>query len=188
MSATLGAVRPDVPGSDSADVAIVAWPADAARRDELARSGTPRLLVVDPGTSPPALVDCLEDWVFAPVAPSAQSDLELQARSAALTLRAGCHHRLVPALDEEGFLSYGAQRVHVPPVEARLVGALLERYGAVVSANRLARAAWPDGNATRGMLDVRIHRLRRRLEPLGLVIRTVRQRGWILEALAPAGP
>lgn len=54
----------------------------------------------------------------------------------------------------------------------------------MVSAARLARAGWHDGTGSRAMLDVCIHRLRRRLGAVGLVIRTVRQRGWILEAVA----
>jgi DNA-binding response OmpR family regulator len=157
-------------------VVILAWPAGSAERDALARDGVPRLLVVDQGVNPPPLVDCLEDWVQAPA-----TEAELRARREALAVRAGCHHRLVPHLDDEGFLSFGTGRVHLPPVEARLAAALLDRYGAVVSAARLSRAGWPETVPTRGMLDVRIHRLRRRLEPLGLVLRTVRQRGWILE-------
>ena len=159
---------------------IVAWPAGAAEREALAREGVPRLLVVEEGVNPPPLLDCLEDWVQAPAA-----ETELRARREALALRADRHHRLAPHLDEEGFLSFGTGRVHLPPVEARLAAALLDRYGAVVSAARLSRAGWPGAVPSRGMLDVRIHRLRRRLEPLGLVLRTVRQRGWILEPAAP---
>lgn len=169
MSATLDSA----PGCA---VEVVAWPADEARRQALAQLGTPRLLVVAAGMEAPALLDCLEDWVTGGV-----SAAEVAARRAALALRAACHHRLVPHLDDEGFLSFGAGRIHLPPVESRLAGALLDRYGAVVSASRLARAGWPGTVPSRGMLDVRIHRLRRRLEPLGLVLRTVRQRGWILE-------
>ena len=165
---------------DAGAVVIVAWPAGTAQREALARVGTPRLLVVDQGVSPPPLIDCLEDWVQAPAA-----ETELRARCEALAQRAGWHHQLIPHLDEEGLLSFGAGRVHLPPVEARLAAALLERYGAVVSAARLSRAGWPGAVPSRGMLDVRIHRLRRRLEPLGLVLRTIRQRGWILEPRSP---
>ena len=165
---------------------IVAWPAGAAQREALARDGIPRLLVVDEGISPPPLLDCLEDWVQAPA-----DEAELRARREALALRADRHHRVVPHLDGEGFLSFGTDRVYLPPVEARLAAALLDRYGAVVSAARLSRAGWPGSVPSRGMLDVRIHRLRRRLEPLGLGLRTVRQRGWILEPASSengAGP
>ena len=53
--------------------------------------------------------------------------------------------------------------------------------GMIVSRDALARAGWPDGIPGRNVLDVHIVRLRRRLAPLGLVIRTVRSRGYLLE-------
>ena len=69
----------------------------------------------------------------------------------------------------------------LPPVEHRLMTVLLERYRAVVSREALARAGWPEGIPGRNVLDVHIVGLRRRLAPLGLVIRTVRSRGYLLE-------
>jgi DNA-binding winged helix-turn-helix (wHTH) protein len=72
-------------------------------------------------------------------------------------------------------------------VEARLAGALLDRFGRVVGAATLMRAGWPGEPASRGKLDVRIHRLRRRLVPLGLEVKTVRQRGWLLAAIEVDG-
>ncbi|MGH8990612.1 MAG: helix-turn-helix domain-containing protein [Acidimicrobiia bacterium] len=154
---------------------MVPWPAEADRRNALAAEGSPRLLVLEPGASPPPLLDCLEDWVHAPV-----DEDEMHARLEALRLRVSCHRLAVPELDEEGFLHFGSGHVYLPPVEARLAGALLERFGRVVGASSLMRAGWPGEAASRGKLDVRIHRLRRRLVPLGLVVRTVRQRGWML--------
>jgi DNA-binding response OmpR family regulator len=74
--------------------------------------------------------------------------------------------------------------VPLPPVEARLTDALLERFGAVVSRESLARAGWPDGAPGRNALDVHVLRLRRRINPLGLAIRTVRARGYLLEGCA----
>jgi hypothetical protein len=180
MSVTVDPERHEIVPREPGAVIIVAWPAGTAQREALAREGVPRLLVVEEGVSPPPLVDCLEDWVQAPA-----SETELRSRREALALRADCHHRVVPHLDQEGLLSFGGGSVYLPPVEARLAAALLDRYGAVVSAARLGRAGWPGVVASRGMLDVRIHRLRRRLEPLGLVLRTIRQRGWILEPAAP---
>lgn len=43
------------------------------------------------------------------------------------------------------------------------------------------RAVWPGQAPGRNALDVHILRLRRRLLPLGLAIRTVRSRGYLLE-------
>lgn len=161
-------------------VALVAWPAEAARREVLAAQERARLLVIAEGVAPPPLLDCLEDWIHAP----APED-EVRARMEALEVRARCHHPVVPELDGEGFLHFGSRWVHLPPVEARLAGVMVERFGRVVGATTLVRAGWPQGTSSRGTLDVRIHRLRRRLSPLGLVIRTVRQRGWMLEAAGP---
>ena len=159
-------------------LAVVPWPAEAARRVALAAEGSPRLLVLDEGTSPPPLLDCLEDWVHAPV-----DEGEMHARLEALRLRVSCHRQVVPELDEEGFLRFGTRQVYLPPVEARLAEALLGRFGRVVGGASLMRAGWPGEAPSRGKLDVRIHRLRRRLAPMGLVVTTVRQRGWML---APA--
>lgn len=61
------------------------------------------------------------------------------------------------------------------------MGALLERMGAVVSREQLSRAGWPGGAPGRNALDVHVLRVRRRIAPLGLAIRTVRSRGYLLE-------
>ncbi len=81
-------------------------------------------------------------------------------------------------------LRLGGAWVSLPPVEARLMAALLDRYGAVVSREALARAGWPAGAPGRNALDVHMLRLRRRLGPLALAIRTVRSRGYLLERSA----
>src|SRR3546814_10684067 len=62
--------------------------------------------------------------------------------------------------------SYLDRCVSLPPVEARLTAALLDRYGAVVSRDALARAGWPNGSPGRNALDVHVLRLRRRVAPL----------------------
>ena len=93
-----------------------------------------------------------------------------------------------PALDDDGVLRLGDRWVSLPPVEARLTAALLDRYGAVVSRDALARAGWPAGAPGRNALDVHMLRLRRRLSPLALAIRTVRSRGYLLERVAAAEP
>ncbi len=156
------------------------WPAEAPRRAHLVEEGRPRLLLVEDGASPPEAVDCLEDWLRVPV-----DDAELGARMAALAVRAGVHAGPDrPELDDDGVLRRGGAWVSLPPVEARLIAALLDRLGAVVSREALARAGWPDGAPGRNALDVHVLRLRRRLAPVGLVIRTVRSRGYLLEVSA----
>jgi DNA-binding response OmpR family regulator len=105
------------------------------------------------------------------------------ARVGALDNRASAHlDPGAPELDEFGTLRFGGGWVSLPPVEARLTEALVGRLGAVVSRDALAQAGWPGGAPGRNALDVHVLRIRRRLAPLNLVIRTVRSRGYFLEA------
>ena len=158
------------------DVALLRWPAEAVRRDSLAATGVPRLRLLEPGDSPPLPADCLEDWIRVP-APEA----DVRARTAGLAVRGGSHSHAVPDLDDHGVLRTAAGWVPLPPVEARLTEALLERFGAVASRDSLSRAGWPGGAPGRNALDVHVLRLRRRLSSVGLAIRTVRSRGYLLE-------
>jgi DNA-binding response OmpR family regulator len=160
------------------DALLVRWPAEAARRESLIADGVPRLLLVEDGAEPPLPADCLEDWVRVPT-----TEHEVRTRTAGLAVRGGVHNELVPELDDHGVLRFGADWVPLPPVEARLIGALLERFGAVVSRESLSRAGWPGGAPGRNALDVHVLRLRRRLGPLDLAIRTIRSRGYLLEAI-----
>lgn len=153
---------------------MVRWPVEAARREGFAELGQPRLLLVEDDTEPPIGDDPLEDWVRVPA-----PEIDVQARMATLAARARA--AAAPRIDVDGVLRFGAMWVSLPPVEARLTRALLERFGAVVSRESLSRAGWPDGAPGRNALDVHVLRLRRRLAPVRLVIRTVRSRGYLLE-------
>jgi DNA-binding response OmpR family regulator len=164
------------------EVVLVRWPAEQARRDELRREGRARLLLLEDGAAPPHAIDDLEDWIRVPA-----GDLDLQARVDLLRRRVEARVDPAPVLDDDGVLRLGDRWVSLPPVEARLTAALLDRYGAVVSRDALARAGWPDGAPGRNALDVHVLRLRRRLSPLALAIRTVRSRGYLLELAATDG-
>jgi hypothetical protein len=48
------------------DIAILAWPRDADRADQLAREQVPRLFLVDSDADPPEHWDRLTDWVRLP--------------------------------------------------------------------------------------------------------------------------
>jgi DNA-binding response OmpR family regulator len=158
------------------DVAVVRWPSEIARREHLALEGVPRLLLLEDNAAPPDVDGCLEDWIRVPA-----SEADLHARIGALRIRADRHAPAVPDLDNDGVLRFGTAWVSLPPVEARLTSALLERFGAVVSREALSRSGWPDGAPGRNALDVHVLRLRRRLARLQLAIRTVRSRGYLLE-------
>jgi two-component system OmpR family response regulator len=163
------------------EVALLRWPAESARRRDLVDRGSPRLLLVDDGTLPPESDDCLEDWIRVPAA-----ELDVRIRVASLGRRAERQAPLLPSLDGDGVLRSRGTWVPLPPVEARLTTALLDRFGGVVSRDSLAGAGWPGGAPGRNALDVHVLRLRRRIGPLGLAIRTVRSRGYLMEFAAAA--
>ena len=158
------------------DVVLLRWPAEQARRTELQEAGHPRLLLVEDDAAPPLPADELEDWIRVPA-----GDEDLKARVEGLRRRAESRVSPSPELDDDGVLRLDGHWVSLPPVEARLMAALLDRYGAVVSRDALAKAGWPTGSPGRNALDVHMLRLRRRLGPLELAIRTVRSRGYLLE-------
>jgi hypothetical protein len=161
------------------DVVLVRWPEESVERDRLAASGVPRLLLVDPVVAPPESVDPLEDWVRLPA-----DDRDVRARVATLSGRAG-REQVLPEIDDDGLLRFRDEWVSLSPVERSLAAALVERYGAVVGRDTLTRRAWPAGAPTRNALDVHILRLRRRIASLGLEIRTVRSRGYLLQVATP---
>lgn len=161
------------------DVVLVRWPAEADRRARLCDQGVPRLLLVDEGQPPPHPHpgDCLEDWIRVPA-----DDVDVRLRLEGLRVRVAHHLTDVPDLDPDGVLRYASGWVSLPPVEARLTRALVDRFGAVVGRDALSRAGWPEGAPGRNALDVHVLRLRRRLATVGLSIKTVRSRGYLLEA------
>jgi DNA-binding response OmpR family regulator len=158
------------------DVALISLPSDSERRALLAAQGVPRLIMIDGDEAPPVLIDCSEDWVRLPA-----SQTDIDARCAAILARCSGHGAERPVLDRDGVLRCGSEWVSLPPVEARLLEALLDRFGAVVSREALSRSGWPAGAPGRNALDVHVLRLRRRIAPLGVVIKTVRSRGYLLE-------
>jgi len=159
------------------DVVLVRWPDDQERRAALAAENKFRLLLVDAASEAPIPEDLYEDWIRVPA-----DEADVQVRIEGLRRRAGAMSEQVPALDPDGLLRLDGRWVSLPPVEARLMGALLERFGAVVSRDQLAKAGWPRGAPGRNALDVHMLRLRRRIAPIGLAIKTVRSRGYLLEA------
>jgi DNA-binding response OmpR family regulator len=164
------------------DVAFLRWPEDEERRTALAEERRPRLLLLDAGVTPPDASDCFEDWVTMPV-----EEEELARRTRALTARVARHQTTEPAVDASGVLRFGDRLLVLPPVEARLAMALASRFGGVVRRDALAEAGWPEGLPGRNALDVHLVRLRRRLAGIGLTLRTVRSRGYLLEAATNQG-
>ena len=81
-------------------------------------------------------------------------------------------------------LEYGGQRVDLTKNEYRILRALMEARGAVVSRDELMRRLWEsDSFVDENALTVNIARLRRKLEQAGLedFIRTKKGMGYMVE-------
>ena len=161
------------------DVMLVRWPEEDVRLRELRETGSPRLLLLNGEAEPPESADCLEDWIRLPA-----DDRDVRARVARLASRSETQ-RPAPQVDGDGLLRYRGRWVALSPVESALAITLVDRFGAVVGRDTLARRAWPDGTPTRNALDVHMLRLRRRIAALGVEVRTVRSRGYLMQAAQP---
>ena len=87
----------------------------------------------------------------------------------------------VVRFDDDGLLRIGRRWVAFPEVEQHLVEVLVQHFGHLVRREVLAEAAWPGQPIDDDLLYLRIGRARRRIEPLGLTIVTVRGRGYVLD-------
>lgn len=156
------------------DIALIQWPLQESRRTQLRRSGAPRLLLVASDSEPPVTSDLMEDWVRLPT-----SDRDIRARVRSLEKRIAALLLTVPSLDD-GVLRHRGHSVMLSPLQARLTGVLIEALGRVASRDEIVAAGWPEGTPSRNTVDVHMGRLRKRIDPLGLTIRTVRARGFML--------
>jgi DNA-binding response OmpR family regulator len=84
-----------------------------------------------------------------------------------------------PAVDAYGLLRGGSAWVALSPIEARLAREFLDHPGQLIGRERLGAAGWPDGVPGARSVDSRIKTLRRRVEPLGVKIHTIRGRGYL---------
>jgi two-component system OmpR family response regulator len=157
------------------EVVLLRWPEEGERLGQLRVSGAPRLLLVEGDGELPELVDCLEDWIRFPA-----DARDMRARIVRLASLSETEE-LPPQVDGDGLLRYRGRWVALPPVEGVLVAMLVDRFGAVVGRDTLSRRTWPAGEPTRA-LDVCMLRLRRRIAPLGLEVRTVHSRGFLMQA------
>ena len=159
------------------EVTDLHWPADAARRAELAGEGQPRLLIVAEGDEPPITADPLEDWVR----PSADA-LEFYMRRDRLRRRAAA--RAPASIDADGLLHRGDRWVALPPGELAALTALMTEPGHMVARADLAEALGMDAaevdERTRALDNV-VRRVRKRIAPLGMAVCAVRGAGFLLE-------
>lgn len=163
-------------GVGIADVKLVRWPAQADLRDLYLEAGVPCLLVVEGGATPPVCLDTKEDWVRAPI-----SRHDLNARLNGLRARADVDR--APRLDESGMLHFRDRSTPISATQTDLLRLFVSRFGKVVSRDALRRRLYAEErrSSTRNSLDLHIMRLRRRIQPVGLAIRTVWGSGYALE-------
>lgn len=160
------------------DVRLLRWPVQQELREEYRKRGVPRILVVEAGFEAPVCDDIYEDWVRAPVATH-----DLKARMDALMQR--YHRNRSPHLDENGVLWFDSQSVTLSPKQAELLMLLVSRFGQVVPREALRfELGHDEGPMTRNALDLHMMRLRHRIGALGLTVRTVWGRGYVLDAEA----
>ena len=159
-------------------VELLHYPDETVRLATLRQRGVPRLLVVTPPHLPPRCVDPFEDWVW-----GTAGSADVDARVAVLDARVRAQAVQVPTLDEAGRLRVDGTTVRLTPKEAVLTSRLLADFGEVVGREALTRVAWPRGRVRGRTLDTHMMRLRRHLAAVGLAVRTVRARGWLLERL-----
>lgn len=162
-------------------VELLSWPRDASRRATLARMGVPRVLLVEPDAEPPSEVGLDEDWVRLPA-----DERDIRARIGHLARFAVRLDDDRPFIDECHVLHRAGATLTLSETEAAVLTMLLERRGSVVSIDELRRSAWRGQLPTRDAVDALIYRLRRRLSGWNLVIRSVRSRGFVIDAVRAA--
>jgi hypothetical protein len=155
---------------------VFSWPQERDELLEARRHGVRRLVLVDPGVTPPGGSDLSEDWVRLP---ATQEDIRLRLES--LQQRPIARNEQPPTLDAAGLLRFGTSMAVLTPIEQRLAELLIARYRMVVTRSELFRAGWSEEKPNQNALDVHLVRLRRRLDEVGLHLRTVRQRGYVLD-------
>lgn len=160
------------------EVEIVRWPEEQKQRDRLAATGFPRLLLVGNGFEPPLCVDLLEDW-----ARSTDPDRDVIARAEALAQRWGnVQDEPAPRLHDEGILEFRTSRIEVSPLQTLLMRPMVDQFERVVAREDLVLRGWRRADVHRNTLDAHMFRLRNRIGAVGLTLRTVRSRGYLLAA------
>jgi DNA-binding response OmpR family regulator len=157
------------------DVLVLRWPDEQDQLPRLAKQRLPRLLLVEARADPPVSDDPLEDWVRLP-----SDDRDIKARLFTLRRRAASV-AAPPVVDRHSRLVYGEKWAPLSPIEAQLAAAFVEDFMLLVTEKILVNRAWPEGPPTSSALRVHLHRLRKRIKPLGLVVRSVRSQGWVMQ-------
>jgi len=176
VDAGQSAVLRDINADERRDggVVVVQWPEEMRLLEHSVALGVPRLLVVADGTEPPEVTDTLEDWIRL-----SADERDRQARMATLRRRAG--QGTMPVFDGRCRLGFGEAWAALSPIEYRLAAELVGKFRQIVSNQELTVSAWGDSPPRPNALRVHLTRLRRRIEPIGLEILTIRCQGHIMQ-------
>jgi hypothetical protein len=169
-----GGAGPAGTPAPNAHVAVIRFPAEAEVLDLVRSLGTPRLLLVDEGVRPPLSVDPHEDWVRLPA-----SEEDIAIRTTVLAARSAQKPN-TPQVGGDGRLVHGGRWVALSQLEETMVALMVESFGEVVPTQELMSSG--DDRLSVNAVRVHIMRLRKRIEPLGLRVRTVHRHGYVLEA------
>jgi hypothetical protein len=161
--------------SGASGVVIVRWPEEAATLDRLRTLGQPRLLLVAPNAAAPATNDCDEDWIRLPA-----EDADMRVRISTVAARAA-RHAQPPEVKGDGRLTFRGHWVGLTGIEEAVAQVLSEHFGEVVDHPTVETAASVVRRPSPNALRVSISRLRKRIAPLGLVVRRVHNRGYVMD-------
>jgi DNA-binding response OmpR family regulator len=156
------------------DVAILHWPEDAAVVEYFRAHGGARLLLVAPDADIPTRSGWDEDWIRLPA-----RDEDVRARVEALMARLAGPAPF-PEIGTDGRLFFDGNWVPLSPTEEAMARVLSDSFGDVVGTESLA-VATGERRLTPTAVRVHLTRLRKRIRTMGLVVRTVRGRGYVLE-------
>lgn len=158
-------------------VLVLRWPIEAEAVTAARDAGLPRLLVVEGDDAPPSRWDHCEEWIRLPA-----DRRDVQARVASLRSRTA-QLPTRPTLDGYDRLRFRNRWVALTPSDYRLVEPLVAHFDDVVPYALVVGTAHGSDGAAAVSGRVRLTRLRRRIAPLGLEIRTVRPHGLALTAV-----
>ncbi len=157
------------------------WPEEADRREQLAMAGVPRLLLVSPGATPPAVWGVDEDWVSVEAPASERDDREMTLRRRLELRRGPTTPTAGLVLDDDGLVRRAGRWVALSELETRLVGLLLAAAGRCVSRAQLLDAGWPGQEREDRAVDGAVRRARAKLRDLGVEIHGITGVGYLLE-------
>jgi two-component system, OmpR family, response regulator len=174
MSTTPADREPALGALEDLAVELIRWPEERARHDRLRSSGVPCLLLVT--GAPPDHLGIDEDWIRLPC-----DESDLVARARRLHRRAVGRRVDKLQFDPDGVLRASDEVVVLSEAETALLAVLLAEPGRTVARRRIEDAVWPDTAVGSKAVDALVYRLRRRLSGLGLTVRAVRGRGFVID-------